>query len=77
MTTPPSSLAPDLPESAQLEACQTLLTVLTQAVWETDAMGRVSADSPSWRAYTGHTVAQWENGGWLEAVHPDDVAQAD
>lgn len=77
MTTPVSLLASDPPESAQLEACQTLLAVLAQVVWETDATGRVSADSPSWRAYTGHTVAQWLAGGWLEAVHPDDVTQAD
>ena len=27
-----------------------------QAVWETDAAGVATADSPSWRAYTGQTL---------------------
>ncbi|PAX07982.1 PAS domain S-box protein [Sphingomonas lenta] len=49
----------------------------TQAVWETDADGRVVADSPSWRAYTGQTLEEWLGYGWLNAIHPDDRAYAE
>lgn len=48
-----------------------------QAVWETDAAGVVTADSPSWRAYTGQTVDEWLGYGWLDAIHPDDRAYAE
>ncbi|WP_322965046.1 PAS domain-containing sensor histidine kinase [Sphingomonas fuzhouensis] len=37
----------------------------------------VVADSPSWRAYTGQTVAEWRGYGWLDAIHPDDRAYAE
>ncbi len=48
-----------------------------QAVWETDAVGVVTTDSPSWRAYTGQTLAEWLGYGWLDAIHPDDRAYAE
>jgi PAS domain S-box-containing protein len=48
-----------------------------QAEWETDAEGVVVADSPSWRAYTGQTLAEWLGYGWLDAIHPDDRAHAE
>lgn len=51
-----------------------LLGGLALAVWEADAEGRIVADSPSWRAYTGQRVEQWMGEGWLDAVHPDDRA---
>ena len=47
-----------------------------QAVWETDPCGVVVADSPSWRACTGQTLEEWLGSGWLDAVHPDDRADA-
>lgn len=41
-------------------ASETLYRLLTEgrarAVWEADAAGIVTDDSPSWRAYTGQTV---------------------
>ncbi|MGY3454033.1 PAS domain S-box protein [Bradyrhizobium sp. USDA 4353] len=49
-----------------------LLDSWVQATWETDAFGVVIADSPSWRAYTGQTLAEWLGYGWLDAIHPDD-----
>lgn len=48
-----------------------------QAVWETDAEGRVVADSASWRVYTGQTLDEWLGYGWVNAVHPDDRAFAE
>ncbi|WP_152046914.1 PAS domain-containing protein [Aureimonas psammosilenae] len=48
-----------------------------QAVWESDPHGVVSADSPSWRAYTGQSLEEWRGYGWLNAIHPDDRAHAE
>ncbi|HEY5937041.1 MAG TPA: PAS domain S-box protein, partial [Kofleriaceae bacterium] len=40
-------------------------------VWTTDATGKPNADSPSWRAFTGQSEAEWQARGW-EPVHPED-----
>ncbi|MGF1551554.1 MAG: chemotaxis protein CheB [Paracoccaceae bacterium] len=45
-------------------------------VWTTDPEGRVSEDSPSWRAFTGQTSEQWLGEGWTAAVHPADRDRA-
>ena len=54
-----------------------LISSWAQAVWETDAAGLVTADSPSWRAYTGQTLEESLGYGWLDAIHPDDRAYAE
>ncbi|MCO6050375.1 PAS domain-containing protein [Mesorhizobium sp. RP14(2022)] len=54
-----------------------LIDSWTQTMWETDADGVITADSPSWRAYTGQTFEQWRGEGWLDAIHPDDRAYAE
>ncbi len=51
---------------------KTLIDAFAQAVWETDATGQVSTDSPSWRNYTGQSLADWLQAGWVQAVHPED-----
>jgi len=43
-----------------------------QAVWEAEADGTVTADSPSWRTQTGQSLDEWLGTGWLDAVHPED-----
>lgn len=48
-----------------------LVEASAQIVWETNAQGVVTEDSPSWRAFTGQTVAQWMGTGWVDALHPD------
>ena len=53
-----------------------LLRCVAQAIWETDPKGLVVQDSPSWRAFTGQSVAQFIGEGWLDAVHPEDRAGA-
>jgi PAS domain S-box-containing protein len=42
-------------------------------VWTTDANGHPNADSPSWRAFTGQTEAEWRGLRAWEPVHPEDT----
>ncbi|NVJ06194.1 PAS domain-containing protein [Myxococcus sp. AM001] len=51
---------------------RSLVTASTQAVWVTRPDGDIEEDSPSWRAFTGRTYAQWRGHEWLSAVHPED-----
>jgi len=59
------------------ERFRNLIEAYAQAVWETDANGVVVADSPSWRSYTGQTLAELLGYGWVCAIHPDDQAYAE
>lgn len=56
------------------ERFRSLTHALSQVVWTADAQGRVYADSPSWRAFTGQERERLLDGkyGWLECVHPED-----
>ncbi|WP_170285246.1 PAS domain-containing protein, partial [Microvirga aerophila] len=56
------------------ERFRSLVESWAQAVWETDAEGEVSTDSPSWRAYTGQSLEEWLGTGWANAIHPDERA---
>ncbi|MEZ5964565.1 MAG: PAS domain S-box protein [Planctomycetota bacterium] len=61
------------------ERYRALATSAAEIVWVTDADGRVVEDSPSWREFTGQTLAAFRGDGWLDAVHPEDrprVAEA-
>ena len=51
---------------------RSLTTATSQTVWATSPDGRILEDSPSWRAYTGQTFEEYQEFGWLNAVHPDD-----
>jgi PAS domain S-box-containing protein len=51
---------------------KTFVEATNGIVWTADGDGRPNADSPSWRAFTGQTEAQWRGlHGW-DPVHPDD-----
>lgn len=54
------------------ERNRTLVAIASRIVWTTNARGEVVDDSPSWRAFTGQSVEQRQNMGWLDAIHPDD-----
>lgn len=56
----------------QEERFRGLVMATAQIIWTTDPEGRVVEDSPSWRACTGQSYAQWKGWGWLEALHPED-----
>ena len=49
-----------------------LALVIAPLAWNTNAIGEVSEDSPSWRAFTGQSVEEIKGVGWLHAVHADD-----
>jgi PAS domain-containing protein len=53
----------------------TLLEADAQIAWMADAAGRM-LDSPTWRAFTGQSVAEGAGDWWLEAVHPADRRHA-
>ena len=54
--------------------CKALMRVLTSIVWVADVDGSFSAPQASWSAYTGQTWAEQAGFGWMDAIHPDDVA---
>ena len=39
--------------------------------------GRLLSDLPQWRRLTGQTAEQVRDFGWLDAVHPDDLAEVE
>ncbi len=49
-----------------------LVEAAAQIVWTTDAAGNATEDTPSWRHFTGQSLEQCRQSGWLNAVHPDD-----
>ncbi|MFJ8542766.1 SpoIIE family protein phosphatase [Streptomyces sp. NPDC093586] len=51
---------------------RSLVNASTQVVWVTDAEGEVSESNPGWERLTGQTWEEFRNGGWLDAVHPED-----
>jgi len=57
------------------ERFRSLVMATSQIVWTNTPDGRVLEDSPSWRAFTGQTYDEWKEFGWLDALHPDDVAR--
>src|SRR5690606_8902537 len=61
-------------EEARLKA---LIDVSSNASWACDADGRVSEDSPSWRALTGQREEALRPRGWVGAVHPDERPAAE
>lgn len=51
-----------------------LVEATAAVVWNARPDGQVVEISPSWLAFTGQTEAEYVNGGFLEAIHPDDRA---
>lgn len=57
------------------ERFRALIEASAQIVWTQAGDGAAVEDSPSWRAFTGQTYAEWRGFGWLNAIHPDDRAR--
>jgi two-component system cell cycle sensor histidine kinase/response regulator CckA len=54
------------------EQYRSLVLATTQIVWETNAEGEVRGDIPMWRSYTGQSIQEIQDQGWINALHPDD-----
>lgn len=52
---------------------RSLVTGTTQIVWVSTPEG-ICFELDDWIAYSGQSRAEAENGGWIEALHPDDRA---
>jgi PAS domain S-box-containing protein len=52
-----------------------LVEAIATVVWTSDPQGKVT-DIPEWRKLTGQTTEQVAGWGWLDALHPDDRANA-
>lgn len=55
---------------------ENLCNLIPVMVWRADPQGQVDYLSERWVSYTGMTVEESSGSGWVNAVHPDDVAIA-
>ncbi len=53
-----------------------LVAAAAQIVWTASADGSRPIDTSQWEAFTGQTGSEATWGGWFEAIHPDDRAEA-
>jgi PAS domain S-box-containing protein len=53
-----------------------LAEAIPQLVWTTDANGECDFFNQNWCEYTGLTLEQSLGSGWLAALHPDDIQNA-
>ena len=53
-----------------------LVAAAAQIVWTASADGRRPLDTSQWEAFTGQTGSEATWGGWFEAIHPEDRAEA-
>ena len=56
------------------ERFRTLASLVPALLWRSDSRGLHSTSNQSWLDYTGQTLEQVQDGGWLEVIHPDDRA---
>ena len=54
------------------ERFRSLVSVITDVPWVTDATGAFVTPQPAWEAYTGQTCDEHRGFGWANALHPDD-----
>ncbi|MFP2924517.1 PAS domain S-box protein [Pyxidicoccus sp. 3LG] len=59
------------------ERYRSFIQATSRMAWTADPWGNIVEDSPSWRAFTGQTEAEYLGRGWLDAVHPEDRARVD
>jgi PAS domain S-box-containing protein len=53
-----------------------LVAATAQIVWTASADGGRAIDMEQWEAFTGQSAAEAGRGGWLDAIHPEDRADA-
>ncbi len=58
------------------ERFRSLVSAASQIVWRTSADG-THIEAPDWQKFTGLSPDSMHNGGWLQALHPDDTASVE
>jgi PAS domain S-box-containing protein len=53
-----------------------LVSVIPGLIWQLDASGQVVSANARWLEYTGQTLQQTCDGGWLAAIHPNEAADS-
>ncbi|MEC4984015.1 MAG: PAS domain S-box protein [Oscillatoria sp. PMC 1068.18] len=51
---------------------RTLVEATTQIIWQTPANGKFVNEQQRWSSFTGQSFEEYQNWGWLNAVHPSD-----
>jgi PAS domain S-box-containing protein len=54
-----------------------VIDTIPSRVWSARPDGIMDFHSASWQAYHGHTLDDLNSGGWLEILHPDELANGD
>ena len=62
-------------ERKSAERHQQLMDLMPQCVWASRPDGSLYLVNRVWTSYSGMTLEQTKDGGYLEAVHPDDRAR--
>ena len=72
----------DVEERAEREAAlgisngrfRTAMDAVHGVLWTNSADGRMVGEQPGWATLTGQSIDEYQNFGWADAIHPDDVA---
>ncbi|CAG0973042.1 partial two-component system, NarL family, sensor histidine kinase EvgS, partial [Gammaproteobacteria bacterium] len=59
------------------ERFRALVTASSQIVWRCDPQGNFLDVSAGWMELTGQTKAEFQHGGWVGAIHPEDRFKAE
>ncbi|MEB3282398.1 MAG: PAS domain S-box protein [Lyngbya sp.] len=51
---------------------RSLVSILSSIVWTVDPEGQFIEPQPGWEIYTGQSWSEYQNWGWLQAIHPED-----
>ena len=54
---------------------RSLVSILSSIVWTVDPQGHFIQRQPAWETYTGQSWSEYQNWGWLQAIHPEDQAR--
>jgi PAS domain S-box-containing protein len=57
------------------ERYRTLVSIVTDVPWRTDATGAFAVPQLEWGAYTGQPFEAHRGLGWADAIHPEDRAR--
>ncbi|EAW37541.1 PAS domain S-box protein [Lyngbya sp. PCC 8106] len=54
---------------------RSLVSILSSIVWTVNPEGHFIQPQPAWEIYTGQSWSEYQNWGWIEAIHPEDQAR--